>query len=286
MTNHTEEATVELTGSAGDMQAVIDAARTGADPVPIDAGERFAAHRDVRVIGPDETYEQQPWRKRGSVTALAADSFAEYANRHAEPYAEVWADLERQKLVAVLNPHAESAGWGDHRVEYQVRPTVAWAKWSARDGSLVRQDVLAEHFEDRLTDFVTPDGAHMLELIQSFQATVGVNFESAKRLDNGERQLVYKETVDARAGRTGQFEIPAQFELALKPFEGADAYKVTCRFRYRITEGALAVGYQIVQPDELMSAAFADVVFAVEDSLNKSHVVYRGTAPDPQSPLR
>lgn len=292
---HAQELDLLKASAGGDMQAVIDAARASAEPAEILRVSPVVVHRDMQVIEPDETHDERPRRKRGTARLLDPKSFADYVNRHAvdsaeaDDGAEVWADVERQALVAVLNPHTPNndfAGWGDHRAEYAVRKTVAWLAWEALNGKLHRQDMLAELFEDRLPDFVAPDGAHMLELVQSFQATVGVRFESAKRLDNGERQLTYKEDVQASAGRAGSFEIPATFDLALRPFEGAEGYKVTCRFRYRITDGTLFVGYSMVNPEELLASAFRDVVGEVEGMLDDAHFTYRGTAPAPQTPLR
>jgi uncharacterized protein YfdQ (DUF2303 family) len=225
-----------------------------------------------------------PRRKTGTVKVADADSFVAYVRKHELPQTEVWADLVGTKIVAVINAHTESvvdeadegaAGHGDHRAILAVRKTDAWEAWTALDRKSMWQQQFAEHIEDRAIDIVKPTGAEMLELAQSFQAKQGVEFESSKRLSSGESQLVYKETVAAKAGQRGQLDIPAQIELALTPFEGAPAYKVTARFRYRIKDGHLALSYALERPDDVLREAFLDVVTLVEGDLDRK--VYRGT---------
>jgi len=225
-----------------------------------------------------------PRRKTGAVKVADADSFVAYVRKHELPQTEVWADLVGTKIVAVINAHTESvpdeaqegdAGHRDHRATLTVRKTDAWNAWTARDRGFMGQQEFAEHIEDRAIDIVKPTGADMLELAQSFQASQGVEFESSKRLSSGESQLVYKETVAAKAGQRGQLDIPSTIELALTPFEGAPAYKVTARFRYRIDHGRLLLSYALERPDDILREAFLDVVTLVEGDLDRK--VYRGT---------
>jgi uncharacterized protein YfdQ (DUF2303 family) len=178
-------------------------------------------------------------------------------------------------------PHRRSvadneAGWEDHKVVYGVQHTDAWKAWTAHDGKLLSQTAFAEHIEDRTIDIVEPTAADMLELAQSFQATIGVRFESSKVLASGERQLEYKETVDARAGRTGHLEIPREFRLGLVPFEGAARYPVIARFRYRLQDGNLLIGYRLERPATSCVAAFDEVVGQVRDGV--AAPVYNGSA--------
>lgn len=230
-----------------------------------------------------EQYDEHPRRKKANVKVADADSFVAYVKKHELAHTEVWADLVGTRVIAVINAHEDSddievegnAGWGDHRATLAVRKTDAWNAWTASDRKLMGQQEFAEHIEDRAVDIVKPTGAEMLELAQSFQARQGVEFESSKRLSSGESQLVYKETVAAKAGQRGQLDIPSLIELALIPFEGAPAYKVTARFRYRIDHGRLLLSYALERPDDVLREAFLDVVTLVEGDLDRK--VYRGT---------
>lgn len=225
-----------------------------------------------------------PRRKTGTVKVDDADSFVGYVRKHELPQTEVWADLVNSRLIAVINAHTESvtdeaeegdAGHRDHRAVLAVRKTDSWNAWIASDKKLMTQQQFAEHIEDWAIDVAKPTSAEVLELAQHFQASMGGEFESSKRLSNGEAQLVYKETISAKAGQRGQLDIPAFIELGLQPFDGAPKYKVTARFRYRLDHGRLLMSYALERPDDILRNAFLDVVTLVEADLDRK--VYRGT---------
>lgn len=149
------------------------------------------------------------------------------------------------------------------------RHTPAWKRWAAYDGRLLGQSDFAEHIEASLPDVRVPSGADLLELAQSFQANTSVRFESSRDLGSGERQLVYREQVEAGAGRAGNITIPKQFELGLAPYEGSGLYQVSARLRYRITEGRLHLGYVLDRPEDVLRAAFDDVLRQVQEQTER-----------------
>lgn len=256
-----------------DTQPIIDTAIASTEPHHV--GDYLYS-----VVVPDgghhqlldvRSHAETPRRKTGTVIAHDANAFTTYVEKHGLSQTEIWADEHNTRVVAVINAHSESddqliegdAGWGDHRALLQVRKTTAWDAWIARDGKWMRQEEFAEHIEDRAIDIVKPSGADMLELAQSISGTVGVTFESSKRLSNGEAQIAYKETVDAKAGHRGQIDIPAHIELGLAPFHGSPAYKVKARFRYRINGGQLVLSYALERPEDILREAFADVISTI-----------------------
>lgn len=271
--------------STDNAKTIVDTAYAAAEPAKVDINLRTVVVPDGAHLERIDLRDHQdvPRRKRGTVKVDDADSFNAYVKKHELGQTEVWADLVNTRVVAVINAHMgttddgveDYAGWGDHRAVLAVRKTDSWNAWTNLDRQFINQRDFAEHIEDRAAEIAKPTGAEMLELAQSFQAKQGVEFESSKRLSSGESQLVYKETIAAKAGQRGQLDIPAQIELALQPFDGAPAYKVTARFRYRITGGQLLLSYALDRPDDVLRNAFLDVVTLVEDDLERK--VFRGT---------
>ena len=266
-------------------QVVVDTATAAAGPQPLGAFEGLftvVVPEGSEVVTLDALdlaagHAPQPPRKTGRYTAASAESFVAYLAKHGTPDTEVWADPVGARIVGVINAHGDAlAGWGDHRITYSVATTKAWDAWTAKDGQLLSQTDFAELIEDRLIDIVRPAGADMLELAQAFEATIGVRYESSRLLSSGERQLSYRETVDAKAGRAGKVEIPRDFDLALIPFEGAEAFRVTARFRYRITDGVLRIGYRLNRPEDVLREAFESVVARVDDGTEAP--VFRGVS--------
>jgi uncharacterized protein YfdQ (DUF2303 family) len=262
------------------IQSAIDTALAAAEPQPLDPANRFYAavipagggHAVIDLEDHLEKHRDRPRRKQGTYRVHDADAFVAYMGKHAGDESEVWADVTRAQITGVLNAHDSAehdglAGWEDHTVVYRVQHTDAWKSWIEHDGKLLDQQVFAELIEDRSVDVVSPSAAEMLELAQSFQAHIGVQFKSSTLLPNGERQLQYEENIDARAGRTGHLEIPASFELAMVPFEGAQRYKVIARFRYRLLNGTLKIGYRLERPNDVLRDAFAGVVERVREGV-------------------
>lgn len=246
--------------------------------VILDAGIALAEPRQplpnlLTYVLPPGTQVQQvdvqrhtpgPRRASGDVTVYDTNAFCDYVSTHTT-VAEVWADSPNFGLLAVLNPHRENEpAWEDWRVSLRLKATKAWQAWAEHDRQMMFQPAFAEHLEDNLADIAEPSAGEMLELVQTFQAKTKVSFESGHLLASGERALEYREETQAAAGKKGSITVPAMFTLGLAPFEGSEHYKVTARFRYRITEGQLFMGYILNRPDEVQRAAFNDVIQGVE----------------------
>ncbi|WP_406156909.1 DUF2303 family protein [Streptomyces canus] len=218
--------------------------------------------REFDLTGPQ--YTGTLARKTGTTTVRDAASFLVYYAKHKDDATEVYSDVEALSVTAVLNAHsADEPDFGDHRLVLGLRRTKAWQQWLALDGKFVDQDAFANFLEDQLPYLVEPDAATMLEIAQSIKATTKAEFQSSSRLQSGERKFAYVEETKGTAGAKGELQIPETFKIAIPPFEGADAYSMTARFKYRIDRGQLALGFKLEQPEERAKAAFADVLGAI-----------------------
>ncbi|SDD43293.1 DUF2303 family protein [Auraticoccus monumenti] len=179
---------------------------------------------------------------------------------------ELWANLDQRTITAVLNAaeHAGKAGWADHRAVLTLRPNKQWTTWLGVSGQLMTQVKFAEFIEDNQDDFIDPNAATMLDLARTFTAKKSVDFESSENLANGARGLLYRETITSKAGEKGTLEIPSAVTIALRPFQGAEPYRVTARLRYRIEDGNLGIGFKLHRPDTVLEDAFDSVIATVE----------------------
>lgn len=215
-----------------------------------------------------ELDERRPARKTGTYETADTVHFLAYLAKHALPETELWAHEKNGTVKAVINAHhgttgdgiEDYAGHGDHTITLRLPFTDDWKHWTSHDAKLQGQLEFAEFIEDHLPNFVDPTGADMLELAQTFQAKTKVDFESSQRIATGETELVFKETTAAAAGKTGRLAIPDTFTLALQVHEGGPLYKVEARFRYRITDGSLRLGYKLTRPGDVLRDAFGQVL--------------------------
>lgn len=234
------------------------------------------------------TFDQlraRPRRVRGTVQLADVRSWRDYFTKHHTPTSEVYADVDRASITAVLDAPAEATastderpGWGQHRAVLQLQASPSWKAWREHDGKFFGQVEMAEHIEARSPDLVRPDAATMLEIAQSIKATTGGQFESGSSLHSGARTLRYIENIEGRAGQRGDLEIPTEIELRLQPWRGVPiVVPVTARFRYRISHGTLLLGYLLDRIEDVQDAAWASLVEELGDGLG--FPVLAGTAP-------
>jgi uncharacterized protein YfdQ (DUF2303 family) len=269
VTNYTS---AELVSAPGEAQAIIDTAVRTLTPHELEPGCVYAFNtptgvHQVDLTGPEYTGELP--RKTGRTLVRDAASFLAYYAKHKDDATEVYSDVEQLSVTAVLDAHsADEPGFGEHRLHLALRRTKAWQEWLDLDGKLVDQDRFANFLEDHLVHLVDPDAATMLEIAQSIKATTKAEFQSSSRLQSGERKFAFVEDTKASAGAKGDLAIPETFKIAVPPFEGADVYSMTARFKYRLGGGQLALGFKLEQPEERVKAAFADVLTEIASGVD------------------
>ena len=252
-----------------DMEAVISAAQLAVEPRELGAGAIYAMVRSDGSVSVVDTmeYADSPARYKRNPQLYDVDSFIAYMMRHCcgddgddEDRPEIFAD-EHAKFVAILDPN----GWRTDRVTLALEESPEWETWMKWSGQMMTQAQFADFLEDQLSTIVAPDGATLLEIAQSMEANTKVDWKSAEWLANGQRSFKYDEQVEAKAGRTGQLEIPAQFTLALRPFLGADPFEVKANLRYRINDGELRIGFKLVEPERRLEAAVDEVAAKITE---------------------
>ena len=249
------------------VQAIIDAARLGAEPKKLDTVggiQHYAVPHAAQLVTVNlETGLQAPLRSRGTVQVFDAVSFSEILKANIEAGdATIYInrDANAPAIVAVLNGNGENGpGWGDFRVEIQFRFTPQWKRWLAIDGRMMSQTAFAEFIEDNMSDVVTPPGAEMLEIAQYLSATRSVDFKSAIRLSSGQIQFQNLESIDAKVG-AGQVAIPETITLGIAPVFGLPPFRVEARFRYRIQDGKLQLGIKLQRIEDIMETVVNDMV--------------------------
>lgn len=250
---------------------VAELAREAVEPVKVEDG-LYLLHdgKTVDLRSSIEARKENPDRKKGIYAVSDVDAFLQYLEKHGEDHTELWANDKKGTIRAVINAHTDRddiwPGWEDHVVTLRLPFSKDWLEWVNHDGQQMSQAAFAEFIEDHLPNFVTPSGADMLELAQTFQATSTVDFESSQRLKSGETTLAYVETTNAKAGTKGALTIPDTFELALQVHERGPVYRVQARFRYRINGGNLTLAYRLSRIDDVRRHAFDEVSAVVRET--------------------
>ena len=277
---------------AGEAAAIIEATRETAPPTPLDDEQTlWLAHESQTLIdiGVDlDMREPHPRRQKGVFIARTGYAFASLIAMQADGeggLVPVYVDRLNidQPMVAVLNGgDARSPGWADHRIALKPRLHPTFETWRTASGVWSDQKVMADFIESWRHVIIEPDGAEMLEVAQTLEASTSTAFKSSHRLANGERKLVYDEETSAKGGAAGDLTVPESFTILAPVFDGGGAMRRSGRFRYQIGSGVLKMMVKIDAIDDLLAtavAALVDDAAAALGGLDIDHEFIEGVAP-------
>lgn len=235
---------------------------------------------DVKDIT-DAIEAAQPYRNRTQGVTYLGDvpSLLAYcADQIAQHFGYVYADPDARTITAVFNDQRdpEVAGWRDHRAHFAAVYTPEFKKWIEHNKKPMTQGDFAEFIEDNFVDLQGTDAQTLLNVATTIQASTGINFNSARRLQDGQTQLTYNETIDAKAGADGSLKIPQTFTLGMRIFKNGEGYKLTARLKYRMASGSVKFWYELERPERAVEDAFAGYVEQVREK--SGYVVLIGKA--------
>ena len=200
-----------------------------------------------------------PSRKTGTVQLGNVPSLLQYLSDQATPNkAYVYADIDARSITAVFNDQRadNQPGWRDHRAVFKAELTPEYALWLSLHKKPFTQGEFAEFIEDNLADLNGEDAQLLLNVATTIQATSGINFASARRLQDGQTQLTYNEVINATAGADGALKIPQKFTLGLRIFKNGEGYMLTARLKYRLAGGSVKFWYELERPERAVEDAF------------------------------
>lgn len=283
MPNHPTAAELEAMVEACEAAIVRDlaVASTATTAVSPDQPEAHILPPGYRLEIPDPTahdykLRDRPRRKTGVFRPATVDSFLSYVHEHQTEGTTVWVQPYGPEIVALLNGHEAvpgEPGWADHQARLTLTPTPEWKRWTAADGMLMGQEVFAELLEDGLGEIADPDGATLLEIAQTMHGAVNASWRSAIRLATGAVKMAYDEEATARAGKTGDLEVPTAFRLVLAPYEGEEAVLLDARLRWRMNGGTLRLGFKLDNPQRELRQC----VQRIHDRISESLTTYLGS---------
>lgn len=241
----------------------------------------------------------KPTRKKARVVVYDYQSFIAYVLKHMEPgrtalFAVVtetageftaYLDYHEQNKIGESQATAEIGApcYGDHVCVLRMQHTPEWKRWKENSGKPMDQVTMANFLEDNRLDIREPAAAAIIEIAKTFEATQGVQFKGAVRLNNGDRQLDYAVQTGAKAGQQGELTIPERIELSLPIYVNGPEYGISAWFRYSIEGGQLRLRYELIRPHKFIELALAEAGNAIAEqtglTLHKGVVESIGNVP-------
>lgn len=254
--------------------------------VTTEAGHFLIKPQDLEIVDLAQfQHAKPPAEKKGTVTTLDVASFAAYFNRFKSESSMIFGEPSALTFRGIIDYHGAADGPADrcqHRVAMTLQVTERWKTWRDNNRKSKPQAEFAQFIDDNLSDIFRPENsttmpsaADMLEVSRDLTAKVGVQFNQAIRLENGETQFSYVETIDGRVGK-GNIQVPTEFLIKLPLYLNQPEVEIRGRLRYRIGSGGLTMWYELFRIDELLHEEFEKALAQVSDST--STAVLLGTA--------
>ena len=252
------QALVAMAGAASQSEEIL-----GSHHLVLPAGY---THRDITQAV--MAAQPAPHRKAAEVQLHDLDSLrVMLADQLAAERGYVYADIDTRRITAVFNDHrGTAAGWRDHRAYFEATYTPEFKLWLTNNRQPKSQTEFAEFIEDNFADITEPAAQQLLDVATTIQAKTDISFSSAKRLQDGQTQLGYTETIDARAGANGALQIPKEFAIGVRIFRNGAGYKLRARLKYRLGAGAVKFWYELDRPERAIEDAFAQYVATLVES--------------------
>jgi len=247
---------VETVRELRDLVAKPELHEVGQDRAFVTLPPEFRVEDVSKLLPPPERIQQRP-------KLLTAASFCDYVKEFATGATAVFADEQAAKYVAVLDYHAgpgilAKRGACDHVAAYECPKSDQWNTWLGLNGKMLDQVAFAQFLQANLRDVMEPAPADLLKIALELQVHKSANFQSEVRLDNGQTVFRYEEQIRGSA-KGGDIEIPSQFTIGIPVFFGDQAFRLDALFKYRMAEGKLTLGFEILRPLDVYRAAVTAV---------------------------
>jgi uncharacterized protein YfdQ (DUF2303 family) len=234
-----------------------------------------------------ERPRERPEELKAAPTFHDATSFIAYVKRFKDGDSQLFADLDKSVVVAVMDYHqaplpavtadgpTQRQRHGNHVATYTARASEEWKVWVGKNGAKMSQVDFVSFLEDNYFDVLEPSSAEMLTIASNLDAKKSVNFSSGIRLDNGQHQLAYEETINGAVRGNQQLQIPSVFKVGLAPYVGCARYPTEARLRYRVPQGQLSIWFDLLRHVQIQRDAFEAIVKRITDET--AIPVYAGT---------
>lgn len=196
--------------------------------------------------------------------AQNAVSFIEYMRRFQNEHSMVFADIQNNRFVGVIDYHTQAsaeAKAGSHVLTLDLPKSEEWARWTGQNDKLMSHIDFASFLEENAFDVVKPAGADLLELCRDLQVRQDMNFSSSVRMGDAV-SVTYSKDEDATT--KSNLQLPINFTIEIPVYFDESNVEMMCWTRRKISDGRLHLGYKINRLEQIRQKEFAHVANEIE----------------------
>lgn len=224
-----------------------------------------------QITSPNRADVLMPKVATQHVKMQTSDSLADYVNRFKNDDSVLFADIDNDTIVAIVDYHEEAADDGgvkahltQHRATLRLPKSLEWKTWTDASDKLMSHQQFATFLEENSVDVVSPAGADLLELCRDLQVIQNVNFGSTVRMGDL-TQVNYQKDSDATA--KGSIALPASIMLSIPVYFGEPNVSIMAFMRRSIEDGKLRLGVKLSRAESVRQLEFHRIVGAITDDV-------------------
>lgn len=259
---------VSIESASDALNAAIDAARIAEPKLDAGDGREFAFVPRDWELKDITSLERLPASIHQSITLDNANSLITYANRFSDARSIIIADIDNLAISARLDWHNSNQGDNElkpqpvkHMAILRLRESEEFKRWNEMQNKMHDQMVFAEFLDENASDIIDPDPADMIEIARELEATQGVAFKAATRLQTGERSIRYETETHVK----GELKVPTKFRLSIPIFQGEEPAELEASFRFRPSAEGLKLGFVWRRVEYRRQADFAQIATRVSE---------------------
>lgn len=199
------------------------------------------------VKPPIPTYIKQ------SVDVQTKDSLVEYVERFKTDNTVIFADIDDNRIVAVIDYHTakNEPAITSHRAVLDLKHSTAWDTWTGIEGQMYRQTDFAKFIEENSEDIASPTGATLLEMVLDLEKSKSIRVVRKMRTAGSD---------DGQSGSTVEVngtELPSVFNLSIPVYFGEAPVPVRAFTRDALSQDKIiTIGFKLARTEMIRQAEF------------------------------
>lgn len=262
-------------------QTIANLARLSGDAQAISPDDSLIVVPDGCTIHDVESYLVQPRRIKKDTVFISLESFIRYVNTFKTPGSYIHVDRNGNAKCVLDGAHRLATGlvpaWEDHKARYSMKYSVQWNVWYQSNRRNMSQREFASFIENNQPDFLSPAGAHMLDIARTLDAEQNANFKSAIRMENNDVNLSFERTTTVKAGQSGDLPIPVLFTIQVPILEGEEPRQIEIRLRIDLDDGKLKFSYEIMRLQQMLDGVVRSIYATIANATQITPFLVAGT---------